>query len=103
MPKKIPFSGNDIKEMRRMREAGAPLREIAARYQTSATTILSYVRDIKPDQYGQNVEWTPADAIYDWMPALPHEGLPLPRWIATWLRELAESQQLDPRNQKDEK
>jgi hypothetical protein len=87
MPQKIPFTEEQINDMRRMRNAGASLHEIARCFRTSATTILSYTRDIKPGANGHKVEYTAADFIHDWLPALPDEGLPLPRWIATWLRE----------------
>ena len=96
MPKRLPFTDEGIEEMRRMRRSGATLREIAATYRTSAATVLSYVRGIKRALNGQEVEWTSADIIYDWLPALPNEGLPLPRWISTWLSEL-----LKTRSEKD--
>ena len=101
MPKRLPFTDEDIEEMHRMRRSGATLREIAATYRTSAATVLSYVRGIRPAITGREVEWTAADIIHDWLPALPHEGLPLPRWISTWLRELMETQQ-DKSDQNEE-
>lgn len=87
----IPFTQEQIEDMRRMRRAGATLREIARRYRTSATTVLSYVRGIQGASDGQEVEYTLLDAIHDWAPALPDEGLPLPRWFATWMRERLEA------------
>jgi len=90
MPERIPFTEEQINDMRRMRTAGASLSEIARCFRTSATTVLSYTRGIQPSTNGHEVEYTGADFIYDWLPALPNEGLPLPRWIATWLRERAE-------------
>ncbi len=90
MPERIPFSEEQINDMRRMRSAGASLHEIARCFHTSATTILSYTRGIEPRENGHMVEYTAKDFIYDWLPALPSEGLPLPRWIATWLRERAD-------------
>jgi len=93
MPELIPFTEDQIEEMRRMRRAGATLREIARHFRTSATTILSYVRGIQAASDGQEVEYTPLDFIYDWAPALPDEGLPLPRWFATWVKERLESKQ----------
>ena len=90
MAELIPFSEEEINQMRQMRKAGASLREIAAYFRTSATTVLSYVRGVTPQSNGQNLEYTPVDFIYDWLPALPHEGLPLPRWFATWMRERTE-------------
>lgn len=90
MPERIPFTDEQINDMRRMRAAGASLHEIARCFRTSATTVLSYTRGIQPSTNGHALEYTPADFIYDWLPALPSEGLPLPRWIATWLRERSE-------------
>lgn len=90
MPELIPFTQEEIDEMRRMRRAGATLREIARHFRTSATTVLSYVRGIQAASDGQEMEYTPVDFIYDWAPALPDEGLPLPRWFATWVRERLE-------------
>ena len=90
VPERIPFTDEEIDDMRRMRRAGASLHEIARCFRTSATTILSYTRGIEPSVNGHKVEYTLTDLIYDWLPALPNEGLPLPRWIATWLRERAE-------------
>lgn len=87
MPELIPFTQEQIEEMRQMRRAGATLREIGRHFRTSATTVLSYVRGIEASTHGQEVEYTPLDFIYDWAPALPDEGLPLPRWFATWMRE----------------
>jgi len=87
MPELIPFTEDQINEMCRMRRAGATLREIARHFRTSATTVLSYVRGIEAASDGQEVEYTPLDFIHDWAPALPDEGLPLPRWFATWMQE----------------
>ena len=87
----IQLQEEEIEQMRLMRSAGASLREIATYFKTSATTVLSYVRGVKPQPDGQTLEYTPVDFIHDWLPALPPEGLPLPRWIATWLRERAET------------
>jgi len=90
MPERIPFTEEQVDDMRRMRNAGASLHEIARCFRTSATTVLSYTRGIKPSVNGHKVEYTATDFIHDWLPALPNEGLPLPRWIATWLRERAD-------------
>jgi len=87
MPQLIPFTEHDIEEMRRMRWAGASLREIAAHFETSASTVLSYVRGIQPQPNGQDLEYVPLARIHDWRLALPGEGLLLPRWFATWIQE----------------
>ena len=96
MPELIPFSEEQIQEMRQMRWAGASLREIAGYFSTSASTVLSYVRGVKPQPNGKELEYTPKDLIYDWLPALPHEGLPLPRWFATWMQERLRSKRHVP-------
>ena len=87
MPQPIPFTEDDIVEMSRMRWAGASLREIAAYFETSASTVLSYVRGIHPQPEGQVLEYVPLDNIYKWRSVLPIEGLPLPRWFTTWMEE----------------
>ena len=76
MAELIPFTEEQISEMRQMRRAGATLREIARHFRTSATTVLSYVRGVQAASDGQEVEYTPLDFVYDWAPALPDEGLP---------------------------
>ena len=93
MAELIPFTEEQINEMRQMRRAGATLREIARHFRTSATTVLSYVRGVQAASDGQEVEYTTLDFVYDWAPALPDEGLPLPRWFATWIRERLEAKQ----------
>ena len=87
MPQLIPFTEDEIDEMRRMRWAGASLREIAASFGTSASTVLSYVRGIHPQPEGQDLEYIPLNNVYDWRPVLPDEGLPLPRWFVRWMQE----------------
>ena len=87
MPELINFSEEEIDQMCLMRWAGASLREIAAYFNTSATTIHSYVRREKPQPNGQTLEYTPVDSIYAWLPVLPQEGLPLPQWFVTWMQE----------------
>ena len=81
MPQLISFTDDEIHEMRRMRWAGASLREIAASFDTSASTVLSYVRGTKPQPGGQDLEYIPLNNVYDWHRVLPDEGLPLPRWF----------------------
>jgi len=93
MAELIPFTEEQINEMRQMRRAGATLREIARHFRTSATTVLSYARGVQAAPDGQEVEYTPLDFVYDWAPALPDEGLPLPRWFATWIRGRLETKQ----------
>ena len=95
MPQLIPFTEGEVLEMRRMRWAGASLREIAACFDTSASTIFSYVRGVKAQRDGQQLEYVPLNQVNNWRSVLPAEGLPLPRWFITWmearLREMSQS------------
>ena len=103
MARLIPFTEEEILEMRRMRWAGASLREIASYYETSATTILSYVRGVKPLPDGQNLEYTPVAMIYEWQPVLPEDGLPLPQWFVNLMEaRLNEMRQPIPQNTVEE-
>jgi hypothetical protein len=85
MPQLIPFTEDEVLEMRRMRWAGASLREIAAYFDTSASTIFSYVRGIKAQRDGQQLEYVPLNQVNNWRSVLPAEGLLLPRWFVTWM------------------
>ena len=85
MPQLIPFTEDEILEMHRMRWAGASLREIAAYFDTSASTIFSYVRGVKPQRDGQVLEYVPLNYVNNWRGVLPDEGLLLPRWFSTWM------------------
>jgi len=85
MPQLIPFTGDDVLEMQRMRWAGASLREIAAYFDTSASTIFSYVRGVKARRDGQQLEYVPLNQVNNWRSVLPDEGLLLPRWFITWM------------------
>jgi hypothetical protein len=85
MPQPIPFSKDDILEMQRMRWAGASLREIAAYFGTSASTIFSYVRGVQAQRDGQQLEYVPLSQVNSWRSVLPDQGLLLPRWFGTWM------------------
>jgi len=85
MPQLIPFTEDEVLEMRRMRWAGASLREIAAYFDTSASTIFSYVRGVKAQRDGQQLEYVPLNQVNDWRSVLPADGLLLPRWFITWM------------------
>ena len=85
MPQLIPFTEDEILEMRRMRWAGASLREIAAYFDTSASTIFSYVRGVKAQRDGQVLEYVPLDYVNSWRSVLPNKSLLLPRWFNTWM------------------
>ena len=95
MPQLIPFTEDEVLAMRRMRWAGASLREIATYFETSASTIFSYVRGVRPQRDGQQLEYVPLDHINGWRSVLPAEGLLLPRWFTTWmearLKEMSQS------------
>jgi hypothetical protein len=85
MPQLIPFTGDEVLEMRRMRWAGASLREIAAYFDTSASTIFSYVRGVQAQRDGQQLDYVPLNQVNNWRRVLPDEGLLLPRWFVTWM------------------
>lgn len=85
MPQLIPFGEDEVLEMRRMRWAGASLREIAAHFNTSASTIFSYVRGVHAQRDGQVLEYVPLDYVHNWRSVLPDGGLLLPRWFITWM------------------
>jgi hypothetical protein len=85
MPQPIPFTNEEILEMRRMRWAGASLREIAAYFGTSASTIFSYVRGVQAQHDGQQLEYVPLSQVNNWRSVLPDENLLLPRWFGTWM------------------
>jgi hypothetical protein len=87
MPILIPFTEDQVEEMRQMRWAGASLRDIADYFGTSATTILSYTRSVKPQPNGQTLVYMSVDIIHDWRPVLPQGELPLPLWFSNWMRE----------------
>ena len=95
MPQLIPFREDEVLEMRRMRWAGASLREIAAHFNTSASTIFSYVRGVHAQRDGQALEYVPLDYVQNWRSVLPDGGLLLPRWFITWmearLKEISQS------------
>ena len=85
MPQLIPFTEDEVLEMRRMRWAGASLREIAVYFETSASTIFSYVRGVRPERDGQQLQYVPLDDVNNWRNVLPAESLLLPRWFITWM------------------
>ena len=85
MPQLIPFREDEVLEMSRMRWAGASLREIAGHFDTSASTIFSYVRGVHPQRDGQVLEYVPLDYVNNWRSVLPDGGLLLPRWFITWM------------------
>jgi len=85
------FSNNQISEMRALRKAGAPLREIAKIFGAPISTVIRYVGDIEPTDGGeQTTAISPRrlqDVIDQWSPALPWEGPPLPNWLVAYLKE----------------
>lgn len=96
MPELISFSEDQVFEMRRMRWAGASLREIASYLGVSTTTVLSYVRGIHPLPNGQNLVYTHLDAIRNWAPVLPSQELPLPQWFVNWMEARLKTMQQSP-------
>lgn len=85
------FTPNQISEMRALRRAGAPLREIANIFGAPISTIIRYVGDIEPADRGEQTTVISRrelqDVIDQWSPALPWEGPPLPNWLVGYLKE----------------
>jgi hypothetical protein len=84
------FSSSQITEMRELRKAGTPLREIANTFNAPISTIMRYVGDIEPIDHGERTTVISPQAIKDlidqWSPALPWEGPPLPNWLVSYLK-----------------
>ena len=84
------FTSNQISEMRALRRAGAPLREIARIFGAPISTIIRYVGDIEPADHGEQTMVISRrelqDVIDQWSPALPWEGPPLPNWLVGYLK-----------------
>jgi len=85
------FSSDQISEMRALRRAGTPLREIARIFGSPISTVIRYVGDIEAADGGeQTTAISPRmlqDIIDQWSPALPWEGPPLPNWLVAYLKE----------------
>lgn len=85
------FTPSQISEMRALRKAGAPLREIAKIFGAPISTIIRYVGDIEPSSFGQETTVVSRrklrDVLDQWSPALPWEGPPLPNWVVAFLKE----------------
>jgi hypothetical protein len=84
------FTSDQIREMRELRKAGTPLREIASTFHSPISTIMRYVGDIEPTDHGeQTTVISPRelkDMLDQWSPALPWEGPPLPNWLVGYLK-----------------
>jgi len=85
------FSKEDIKRMKRLREHGASLAEIAGIFSSNEKTVFYHVRDVEPQEDGHKIELVKEFAT-QWLPQLPweDEGLPLPRWLVRYLRDKIE-------------
>jgi hypothetical protein len=82
------FSQVDIRRMKRLREHGASLSEIADIFGSNGKTVFYYVRDVQPSRDGHKIELV-KEFINEWLPQLPweDEGLPLPRWLVRDIRD----------------
>lgn len=84
------FTSVQIAEMRELRKAGTPLREIARTFNSPITTIIRYIGDIVPTDNGEQTTVVSQRALQDiidrWSPALPWEGPPLPNWLVAYLK-----------------
>lgn len=82
------FSEEDIKRMKRLREHGASLGEIAGIFGSNEKTVFYHVRGIEPREDGHDIELV-KEFVKEWLPQLPleAEGLPLPRWLVRDIRD----------------
>lgn len=78
----------EIEGMRALRECGASVREIADIYGISERTVWRYVVDVVSQRDGHQIELV-REVMWQWLPQLPWEGMPLPRWLARYLRHEA--------------
>jgi len=87
------FSDTDISRMKRLREHGASLAEIAGIFNSNEKTVYYYVKDTIPQEDGHRIELV-KEFVTEWMPQLPweDEGLPLPRWLVRYVRDLQDKQ-----------
>ncbi len=71
-----------ICSLRLFREVGAPVEDLSRIYNLNRVTIWRYTRDIKPAPNGHLIELVKKATLSEWLPLLPWQGLPLPRWVA---------------------
>jgi len=76
------LSKEQVDSVRMFREAGAPIEDLSRIYSLSRVTIWRHTRDIKPAPDGHLIELVEKATLSEWLPLLPWEGLPLPRWLA---------------------
>lgn len=76
------LSRQQVDFIRTSRRAGAPIEDLSRMYGLSRVTIWRYTRDIKPAPDGYLLEVVKKATLSEWLPLLPWEGLPVPRWVA---------------------
>jgi len=74
-----------IRAVRMFREAGAPIEDLSRIYSVNRVTIWRHTRDVKPAPDGHLIDVVRKATLSEWLPLLPWEGLPLPRWVARTL------------------
>lgn len=70
-----------ILEIREARRQGATITALADQYDVLPSTISYHTRGIAPWEDGQKITWVSLEQLQEWLPALPWEGVPLPRWL----------------------
>ena len=85
------FSEEDIERMKRLRQHGASLAEIAGIFGSNEKTVFYHVRGVEPREDGHEIELV-KEFVTQWLPQLPweDEGLPLPRWLVRYMRDKIE-------------
>ena len=74
-----------VESLRVLRKAGAPIEDLSRIFGISRVTIWRYTKDVEPAPDGHLLEVVRKATIMEWLPLLPWEGLPLPRWMARTL------------------
>ena len=97
------FTAEEIRRMRRLREHGASLAEIADIFDSNEKTVHYHVRDVRPQRDGHEIE-VMNEILWQWLPQLPleDEGLPLPRWIVRSIRDSLAQSSIDSSPRGDE-
>jgi hypothetical protein len=75
----------EIQSVRMFREAGAPVEDLSRIYSVNRVTIWRHTKDIKPARDGHLIDIVRKATLSEWLPLLPWEGLPVPRWMARTL------------------
>ena len=74
--------------MRELRACGASAPDIAELFGVSESTVWRQVRDVEAQRDGHKIELF-RESVWQVLPQLPWEGLPVPRWLGRYLRKEA--------------